>query len=415
MRHWAAGLVSVAIALVACLSARADVLINEIMYQPGGIPENPGAEFIELYNSDSEVVNTSGWKFTRGVDFTLPAGTTIPPNGYLVVAANLSTFQTTYPGVANVIGNWSGSLGNTSEEIRLEDASGNVQDEVTYADSGDWALRVREVTFGGWDWQSAANGGGRSLELRNPSLDNECGQNWGDSNIANGTPGTLNSIASTNVAPLITEVNHRPALPTSADKVTITCKLTDELAAGSLSASVFWRNASGVSPGAFQNVGMSGDGNGNFSAELPAQPNLRIVEFYIQATDGANARTWPAPTSQGQNANCQYQVSDESLNSVDSYYFLVLTGAENSAFNSIPSSSDRQFNQTLVVVRGGETTIRYRASMRIRGNSSRSYQFKPLRSRCRGTRHGTVRPCSISIPVRATCSISDFECFKPPG
>ena len=32
-----------------------------------------------------------------------------------------------------------------------------------------------------------------------------------------------------------------------------------------------------------------------------------------------------------------------------------------------------------MVVRGADTTIRYRCGMRIRGNSSRSYQFKPLR------------------------------------
>lgn len=379
MRPLAAGLASLALAFIACHPVCADIVINEIQYQPAGIPENTGREYIELYNSSAAPVDISGWKFTSGVNFTFPIGTTIPGNGYLAVAANLTTFQATYPSVTNVIGNWVGSLGNTSEEIRLANASGAIQDEVTYADSGDWALRVREATFGGWDWSSGANGGGRSLELRNANLDNSCGQNWGDSGITGGTPGAPNSIASANIAPMITGVNHSPALPTSADKVTISCKLTDELAAANLSASVFWRNASTTSPGPFQNAAMSSDLAGNFSVELPAQPNLRIIEFYIQATDGTSTRTWPAPTSEGQNANCQYQVSNESINSTDSYYFLILTAAENAAFNGIPSNSDRQFNQTLVVIRGGESTVRYRASMRIRGNSSRGYQFKPLR------------------------------------
>lgn len=379
MKPRIAGLVRFAVALIACLSARAGVTINEVFYQPPGIPENPAREFIELYNPDSSVVDVSGWKFTNGVDFTFPNGVTIPAHGYLVVAANLSTFQSSYPGITNVIGNWIGTLSNTSEEIRLENASGSVQDKVTYADSGDWATRVREATFGGWDWLSGANGGGRSLELRNPGIDHQCGQNWGDSAIPGGTPGAQNSIASTNIAPLINEVSHWPAIPTSADNVTISCKLTDELVPGSLSASVFWRNASIGGSVPFQSAAMSGDGSGGFSASLPAQPSLRIIEFYIQATDGTNTRTWPAPTSEGQNANCLYQVSNEPLNGSDTYYFLILTATENSAFNSIPVNSDRQFNQTLVVVRGGETTIRYRGSMRIRGNSSRSYQFKPLR------------------------------------
>jgi hypothetical protein len=378
MRPLVAGLAPFAIALIACLPAHGDIIINEILYQPAGPPENPGREYIELYNSNASPVNVSGWKFTRGVDFTFPNGTTVPANGYLVVAANLSTFQSVYPSVTNVIGSWSGSLANTAEEIRLENLFGEVEDEVTYADSGDWALRIREPIFGGWDWTSAANGGGRSLELRNPNLDNSCGQNWGDSSVAGGTPGSPNSLASTNIAPLITEVNHWPALPASSDKVTISCKLTDEMAAGT-SASLFWRIASSTQPGSFQTMPMFSDGNGNFSAELPSQTNLRVIEFYIQATDGTSTRTWPAPTSEGQNANCLYLVSDEQINSTDSYYFVILTAAENSAFNNVPVNSDRQFNQTFIAIRGGEATIRYRSSMRLRGNSSRSYQFKPMR------------------------------------
>src|SRR4030095_3048964 len=220
MKPLAAGLVLIAFGLFASLPAPAAVTINEILYQPAGIPENPAKEFIELYNPGPAPGDGSGWKFTKGVDFTFPNGTTIPPNGYQVVAANLSTFQTTYPGVTNVIGGWTGSLSNTSETIRLENASGGLEDEVTYADSGDWALRVRETTFGGWDWVSGANGGGSSLELRNPNLDNKCGQNWGDSAAIGGTPGAVNSIASNNIAPMITEGSHWPALPTSPDNVT---------------------------------------------------------------------------------------------------------------------------------------------------------------------------------------------------
>src|SRR5262245_17194989 len=196
MNPLAAGSAFTAVFLGACLAAHANVTINEILYQPAGIPENAGREFIEFYNPASSAVDLSNWRISSGVNFTFPAGTTIAAQGYLVVAANLTTFQSAYPGVTNVVGNWTGSLGNTSEQIRLVNANGTMQDEVTYADSGDWARRVRETTFGGWDWQSAANGGGHSLELRNPSLDHECGQNWGDSAAPGGTPGAPNSIAS---------------------------------------------------------------------------------------------------------------------------------------------------------------------------------------------------------------------------
>ena len=361
-----------------CATTRGGVVINEIMYQPAGIPENVAGEFIELHNTDAFAVDLSNWQFTKGVNFVFPAGTSIPADGYLVVVPNVTAFQTAHPGIANVVGNWTGSLSNRSEEIQLENATAAVQDSVTYADSGDWALRVRETLYGGWAWSSAANGGGRSLELQNPTLDNGNGQNWGDSAVAGGTPSAVNSIASADIAPLIRKVKHSPAVPRSTDAVEISCEIDDEVSQSNLVVTLFWREGSGQ----WQTAAMTRNGSSVFAATLPPKSNLVIVEFYVQASDGAKTRTWPAPTSEGQNANCQYQVANEPPTAVDSYYRLILTSAENTAFNNLASSnpgSDRQFNVTLVATRGSETTIRYRSSMRIRGNSSRNYQFKPMR------------------------------------
>ncbi len=37
-------------------------------------------------------------------------------------------------------------------------------------------------------------------------------------------------------------------------------------------------------------------GDGVFAATLPAQPNLTVVEFFVQAGDvTGHQRTWPAP------------------------------------------------------------------------------------------------------------------------
>lgn len=82
------------------------VVISEIMYNP---PTVPGAaypdqdyEYIELHNTtgspvtlegyDADMGITLGWKFTEGVDYTFPLGTTIPANGYLIVAKNPAVF-----------------------------------------------------------------------------------------------------------------------------------------------------------------------------------------------------------------------------------------------------------------------------------------------------------------------------------
>jgi hypothetical protein len=383
-------LLIVASVLASAFDVRANVVINEIMYRPGNaFPENTDREFIELYNTDAVPVDLSGWTFTKGITFTFPQGATIPANGYVVIASNSAAVQARY-GVSGILGEWAagGTLSNNDETIALSRpgltaGSFETVDEVHYATEGDWATRVREAQFGGWDWTTPANGGDKSLELQNALLSNDYGRNWAPSTApAGATPGRVNSVASTNVAPLIHDVKHSPAVPRPNEPVTISCRVTDETAPAGLTVRLFWRDATTPTPDAFQTVSMTGDGSGKFSATLAGMPNLRIVEFYVSANDGTNTRTWPAPTSEGQNANCQYQVNDEVFDPNDVYYLLVLTAEENAAYNNLAASnpnSDRQFNFTFVAVRGTETTIRYRTSMRIRGNSSRGYQFKPLR------------------------------------
>ena len=84
-----------------CLTSRADVVINELMYHPSS--ENPAEEYIELFNNGAAAVDVSGWQFTSGVAFTIPPTPSIAPGGYLVVAANAAAFSAKYPGVTNVV------------------------------------------------------------------------------------------------------------------------------------------------------------------------------------------------------------------------------------------------------------------------------------------------------------------------
>lgn len=375
-----------ALFLVLACPVRAQVIVNEFLYRPGaGYPENTGLEFIELHNTTAAAVDVSGWALTSGVPYTIPPATTIAAGGFLVIASNPALVQGAY-GITGVLGPWTAgsSLSGKGEKIALSKPGVTPGtwvkvDEVTYASEGDWATRVRESTFGGWDWSTPATAG-VSIEVRNPAVSNDNGQNWATSTAPVGaTPGAANSVLTADIAPIIHDVKHFPAIPKSVDNVTISCQLNDETTANGLTATLFWRDSTSVNPGAFQSAPMSGDGLGNFSALLPPNGTRTIIEFYVSASDGVNTRTWPAPTIEGQNANCLYQVDNEAANTTDSYYRMILTGAENAAFESVASSSDRQFNQTLVVARGGDTTIRYRCGMRIRGNSSRNYQFRPLR------------------------------------
>src|SRR6185503_4144974 len=168
---------------------------------------------------------------------------TIPGGGYLVVVANRATFQSKYPGVANVVGDWIGFLNNSSKDIDLDDANGNRADSVRYADEGDWAIRQRgpnDLGHRGWIWFKPHDGGGRSLELINANLSNNNGQNWASSLVTNGTPGRANSVLANNIAPMILEATHFPIVPRSTETLFFTARIVDE-AAGSMTVRLNYR------------------------------------------------------------------------------------------------------------------------------------------------------------------------------
>ncbi len=148
-----------------------DIVINEVMYDPPS--DEPTGEFIELYNRGAAAVDVSGWQFVDGVNFTIPAGTTIASDGYLVVAADANWARATY-GAIPVVGDVEGRLSNQGEVIRLVDRWGNLVDEVDYLPGGNWPNR--------------ANGDGSSMELRNPWMDNSLASAWFDSDESNRMP-----------------------------------------------------------------------------------------------------------------------------------------------------------------------------------------------------------------------------------
>ena len=172
-------------------------MISEIMYHP--VSENDAHEYVELWNTGAQPIRLAGWSITSGIEYAFP-DVTLPAGEFLVVAADVAAFQATYGAAAPVVGPWSGRLSNSSDTITLRDADGRRVDQVTYADEGDWAQRARgpdDRGSQGWIWLNEHDGAGKSLELVNPSLPNEYGQNWRASQIELGTPGRLNSVAAT--------------------------------------------------------------------------------------------------------------------------------------------------------------------------------------------------------------------------
>jgi hypothetical protein len=149
---------------------RTEIVINEIMYSHRDIPasnnvpahSSPEA-WIELYNRGTNPVALTGWSLDGGVRYNFSPGKTIAPGGYLVVADDVAHMRALYPAL-DVIGNLRGKLSGHSDRVLLVDPDGNPADEVRYYDSG--------------RWPGYADGGGSSLELRDPAADNSKAEAW---------------------------------------------------------------------------------------------------------------------------------------------------------------------------------------------------------------------------------------------
>ncbi len=353
-----------------------NIVINEIMFHPAS--ELVADEWIELYNRGATAVNLAGWKLNRAIDFVFPS-VNLPAGGRLVVAADVTAFNAKYPGVPGVVGGWTGRLSNSRDEIELEDASGNRVDLVQYADQGEWATRI--YGGGGWDWSCPADGFGSSLELRQSALPNDVGQNWASSSVANGTPGAVNSVASANIAPLILDVTHFPAVPRSTNAITVLARLVDESASGRV-ARLWYRDVTSGNPGAFSSApmldnGASNDGaagDGLFGVVLPARPNNTIIEYYVEAVDATSrTNTWPAAADIGsgvlaQEANAFFQVDDEAYAGKQAVYRIVMRPGDRSDFFN--NFDGVQRNGTFISLEGGDAQIRHNCAMRRRGASS---------------------------------------------
>lgn len=126
------------------LSAAAQVVIDEVMYNPAG--SDTGREWIELFNPGADDVTLVGgtvkgsWRVNDGANRTLvdPSGgigrgaLVVPAGGYLVVTNDPATFTSEYPGGTYSVIKSSMSLNNTGATVSLLDGTGTAVDSVAY-------------------------------------------------------------------------------------------------------------------------------------------------------------------------------------------------------------------------------------------------------------------------------------------
>ena len=161
------------------------VVINEINYNSDST--NDTGDWIELYNSNDEAMNLSGWIFKDDENdhaFIISEGTVLDSDDYLIIAKDLDAFTSIYTDVQNVIGNFDFGLSSTADQVRIYDTDNLLQDSVAY-------LSIQP-------WPTTPNGQGFTLELISPTLDNTLPQNWKDINQS-GSPGRINQEISSTI------------------------------------------------------------------------------------------------------------------------------------------------------------------------------------------------------------------------
>lgn len=195
-----------------------DIVINEIFYNP---PAGDDDEFIEIHHRGSTAVSLAGWRIRGGVDFDFPANASLAPGGFLVIARDQVRLRANHPSLAaaSVLGNYSGTLNNGSDVVRLtmpdEVRSTNELGVVT---TDTIHITVGEVRYAdGGTWGRWADGGGSSLELMDPDADPALAASWADSDES--TKAAWSTVEWTRLSgQRICRQRHQPALPRPAER-----------------------------------------------------------------------------------------------------------------------------------------------------------------------------------------------------
>ncbi len=175
-----------------------DVIINEILYDKIG---TDNYEWLELHNRSNAPISLAFWRLRDLSEeyFLFPEDAVIPAKGFIVLSFNPTAMQADgYTIPAGVpIYTYPFSLGNATDSLFLTHVNSarfngvmTHVDQVDYSNAAPWPATNSNVT-------------GQSIELINPTLDNNSGANWNGSVVVttgqeSGTPGAANSQSNVN-------------------------------------------------------------------------------------------------------------------------------------------------------------------------------------------------------------------------
>lgn len=155
-----------------------DIVINEICCASPS--EFDAGDWIELYNNGTDSVDLSNWILKDSKDghiFIIEEGSSIAPEGFMILCTDSIKFKQIYPTIVNVQGNFEFGLDQKGDAVRLYNNFVVLVDSLTYDNQFPWPeLSVQEA---------------QTLSLSNPNLDNTLAGSWKASKCK-GTPGAIN-------------------------------------------------------------------------------------------------------------------------------------------------------------------------------------------------------------------------------
>ncbi len=175
----------------------------------------------------------------------------------------------------------------------------------------------------------------------------------------NGTPGAQNSCYESNPGPVFSNLLHQPAVPTDYETVSVSVYASDP--DGVLGAALYWRQDGQT----WNTVTMTDQGQGIYSATIPAQVAASVVQFYVVAVDQNGAVSTCPPA--GPDSRALYQVDDgrAATNGLDNLR-IVMTAADDAWMHSdINLMSNDRIQATVI---SNENEIFYDVGVRLKSS-----------------------------------------------
>ncbi|MCL4179633.1 MAG: lamin tail domain-containing protein [Verrucomicrobia bacterium] len=160
------------------------LVITELMYHPAEPPPGDAGldaetlEYVELLNRGSAALNLSGFRFTRGIDYTF-GNVVLAAGQRVVLAKDMTAYQSRYGAGGLVVGPYSGQLDNGGERLTLEGPLGEPILDFSYRDG----------------WYPVTDGHGFSLAIvdENALLESwGMAASWRPDGVWMGSPGQSN-------------------------------------------------------------------------------------------------------------------------------------------------------------------------------------------------------------------------------